>query len=697
MKLTTRFFLILLIISVIPMMISVSWNVHQYHSTANTFFDLHKAVSNLAAANIDEWLQRVNRSFAFLYEIENPLKRTKVDENKIIKQATTVNSEIMALSFIGVDGKPVFELQSKKIKSKKHLSVYNKDLVAEANETGKVALGDVLCIENDPYFPLAYPLINGKTVLFYFSLSNLWDKLISQKTGKSGKVIIVNEKGKLLGCQDSKNSKYNVKHIQETFLESGKSGFLKDLKIGGEKYSGSYSRAEGLPWVVVSLQSNDEIYGPRRRAIIIFSIFTLVTLAISILIMLMISKKIIQPINNIMHSVKYFLRDQRLDKVIPREGWPEIKNLVSILNRLMLELQAYRAFQLNQIVEEKNKAQALIDTIPDGVLLIDNANRLIYSNGVALRLLNIPKISPDIIIPNSVANRDFNEKLSVIVTSKEKLMETEVYAKISLEPPVSKSFRIISRQFMLETLKRPGRVIILRDISDEKELEKAREDFFHMITHDMRAPLSTIQGYVELLIKIIPKAERTDKYLKSMLYSSRRLRGMIDDILNTTKLEKGTLMLQTEEIDAQEFLDRIVENHEPVAGPKKIELSSSLPARNFKFFGDHLMLERVITNLVGNSLKFTPKGGHINLSAEENESEIRISVEDNGPGIPEKQRKSIFEKGSQMEEHKSMGFGLGLAMCSMTVNLHGGKIWVESEVGKGSKFIFTVSKALNID
>ncbi|MEA3307542.1 MAG: cache domain-containing protein, partial [Elusimicrobiota bacterium] len=255
MKLTTRFFLILLLISVIPMIISVSWNVNQYHSTANTFFDLHKAVSNLAAANVDEWLQRVNRSFAFLYEIENPLRRSRVNENKIIKQATTVNSEITALSFIGVDGKPIFELQSKKVKSQKHLRIYNKDLVAKANDTGKVALGNVLCVSDTPYFPLAYPLINGKTVLFYFSLSNLWDKLISQKTGKSGKVIIVNEKGKLLRCQNSKNSKYNEKHIQETFLEMGESGFIRDLAISGVKYSGSYSKAENLPWVVISLQS----------------------------------------------------------------------------------------------------------------------------------------------------------------------------------------------------------------------------------------------------------------------------------------------------------------------------------------------------------------------------------------------------------------------------------------------------------
>ena len=97
---------------------------------------------------------------------------------------------------------------------------------------------------------------------------------------------------------------------------------------------------------------------------------------------------------------------------------------------------------------------------------------------------------------------------------------------------------------------------------------------------------------------------------------------------------------------------------------------------------------------MGNSLKFTPGGGSITLSTWEDKEKVFFAVEDTGPGIPENKRKEIFEKYSQMEEHKSMGFGLGLAMCKMTVELHKGDIWVESEVGKGSKFIFTVSKSM---
>ncbi|OGR70035.1 MAG: hypothetical protein A2179_00255 [Elusimicrobia bacterium GWC2_63_65] len=215
-----------------------------------------------------------------------------------------------------------------------------------------------------------------------------------------------------------------------------------------------------------------------------------------------------------------------------------------------------------------------------------------------------------------------------------------------------------------------------------------------MITHDMRAPLSTLQGYTELLMKKIPASPSTDKYLQSMLYSSRRLRGMIDDILNTTKLERGNMTLQLDSMDAEALLTRIKENHEPVAGPKGIKLLLSAPPSKINFTADPILLERVITNLMGNSLKFTPSGGTITLSAWEDAQKVFFAVQDTGPGIPENKRKEIFEKYSQMEEHKSQGFGLGLAMCQMTVQLHKGDIWVESEVGKGSKFIFTVSKEM---
>ncbi|OIO02510.1 MAG: hypothetical protein AUJ51_06135 [Elusimicrobia bacterium CG1_02_56_21] len=695
MKLTTRFLLILLGIAVLPLLLSVGWNIYQYNSSVTSYFDLHKGLSRLSAVNVDEWFINTNRSLAFLYEIENPLQARKLDEARVIQQAARINSDIMSLSLLAADGKEQFFLQSDKVREKKSLASYAVALTTRAKESGIVTAGDVLCVKGQAFFPLAYPLVDGRVVVFHFAMDKLLGKINSQETGTSGRVFIADKQGRLLPCQKVKSLDYSPEDLNKIFRNGGRTGTVAKFSLAGEDYSGAYAAIDKLDWAAVSVQSEDELYGKQRKSILIFSLLAVAIFGITIVVVFLISNRIIAPINNMVNGVKGFLRTQHLDEVIPAEGWPEIKVLVGVLNRLMLELQAYRAFQLNQIVEEKGKAQALIDTISDGVILVDDRGSLIYSNNTALRLLGIPKISPEVSVPRSVKNEAFFTALTEMMGLKEKYLRIEVDAPVPTETAtVIKSFRVISNQFLLATLKRPGRVIIIRDITGEKEIEKAKEDFFHMITHDMRAPLSTLQGYTELLMKKIPASPSTDKYLQSMLYSSRRLRGMIDDILNTTKLERGNMALQLDTVDPAAIITRVKENHEPVAGPKNIKLSVEAPAGKMQLTADPGLLERVITNLMGNSLKFTPGGGSITLSAWETADEVFFAVEDTGPGIPENKRKEIFEKYAQMEEHKSMGFGLGLAMCKMTVELHKGRIWVESEEGKGSKFIFTVSRSM---
>lgn len=695
MKLTTRFLLILLGIAVLPLVLAVGWNVYQYNSSVASYFELHKGLSRLSASNVDEWLKNTNRNLAFLYEFENPLRGKKVDETQVIQQAARINSDIMSLALVAADGKELFFLQSETVREKKSLASFQAALVAKAADSGVVSTGDPICLRAQTYFPLAYPLVDGRVVVFHFSMDKLLGKINSQRTGSSGRVFISDRQGRPLPCQDMKGLDYAPEELRKVFRGGGRTGTLSQFLFSGEEFAGAYAAIEDLDWAAVSVQSEEELYGKQRKSIIIFGTLAVVIFAVAMVVVFLVSNRIIRPINNMVGGVKGFLRTQHLDNVIPAEGWPEIKSLVGVLNRLMLELQAYRAFQLNQIVEEKGKAQALIDTISDGVLLIDDRGSLIYCNNTALKLLGIPKISPEVAVPRSVKNEAFFNALTEMLAKKEKYLKAEVDAPLVNETTtVTKSFRVISNQFLLATLKRPGRVIIIRDITSEKEIEKAKEDFFHMITHDMRAPLSTLQGYTELLMKKIGPSPATDKYLQSMLYSSRRLRGMIDDILNVTKLERGTMTLQLDNVDAEALITRIKDNHEPVAGPKNIKLAVAPLPSKIHVTADPILLERVITNLMGNSLKFTPGGGSITLSAWEDDKRVFFAVEDTGPGIPENKRKEIFEKYGQMEEHKSQGFGLGLAMCQLTVQLHKGDIWVESEVGKGSKFIFTVSKTM---
>lgn len=398
------------------------------------------------------------------------------------------------------------------------------------------------------------------------------------------------------------------------------------------------------------------------------------------------------PIAKVSSSVKCFISaDYKLEGALSKEGWPEAVGLISAVNRLMLELSAYRAFQLNQVLEERGKAQTLIETITDRVLLVDDSGGLIYSNHTALQLLGITKGTSDVVLPASIKNISFAAAIKDIMGSDEISIKRDVEVGVPGEDcEIFRSFRITSRKFLSATLKRPGRVIAIRDTTVEKEIESSRETFFHMITHDMRAPLTSIQGYAQMLAKYTGSSPEGTKFLGVILRAAGRLNGMISDILNTIKLEHGEMKLKEEPVDAGALCARVFEIHEPVSARKGIKFSVNSPASAISFPGDMVLLERVLTNLVGNSLKFTPEGGSIVISSRAVSGEAVFMVEDTGPGIPEDKRAEIFKKYAQMEEHKYMGFGLGLAMCKMAVELHKGRIWVESETGKGSRFIFSI-------
>lgn len=448
--------------------------------------------------------------------------------------------------------------------------------------------------------------------------------------------------------------------------------FAAARAVFGVGYAGSLALAAGLGVIGALLSAGAVLYGLGR------------------------------PVVKLSANVKAFIAaDYKLEKVLPKEGWPEAVGLISALNRLMLELSAYRAFHLNQVVEERTKAQALIETITDGVLLVGDRGQLIYSNQRALNLLGIPKQEPNIVLPGSVRQEGFSSVLSEIISSQESYLKAEVEVRVPRDPsvsgrwesdpyPVVKSFRVTSRRFFLATLNRPGHVIVIRDVTVEKEIESARETFFHMITHDMRAPLTSIQGYAQLMWKVLPSSAEAGKFLSAILRSSARLNGMIEDILNTIKLERGEIKLNPVPMNAADLCSCVFEAHEPLAARRNILFSFAPPPGEIRFNGDAVLLERVLTNLVGNSLKFSVPGGSVSLSCREASGEVLFWVEDNGPGIPKENQKEIFRKYIQLEEHKYMGFGLGLAMCKMAVELHKGRIWVESEEGKGSRFTFAV-------
>lgn len=248
------------------------------------------------------------------------------------------------------------------------------------------------------------------------------------------------------------------------------------------------------------------------------------------------------------------------------------------------------------------------------------------------------------------------------------------------------------RQIKLD--KRPMLEWVLQDMSAHEALEQLRHDLTSMIYHDLRNPLSTIHATLfKLNDLLVGKVENpvVPRLLQISLTSTRRLQRMIDSLLDIQKLEAQGALLNRHPLEVRELLNDAAHISLPLAQEAKqsihVQATGELP--NLQVDSD--MLLRVLLNLIENALKYTPEGGQIFVSAYVEMSTLVISVRDTGGGIPLSLQDKLFDKYTRgMTEDVPRGLGLGLAFCRLAVEAHGGRIWVESEEGKGSEFLFTL-------
>lgn len=228
-----------------------------------------------------------------------------------------------------------------------------------------------------------------------------------------------------------------------------------------------------------------------------------------------------------------------------------------------------------------------------------------------------------------------------------------------------------------------------------QELEQMRDALTGMIVHDLKAPLTAITGGLGIFIDYLGKESLVpadiQKLVRNAFSSSKRLVGLIQDILDVSRMEQSQLPLKKSPTDLKAMVEQAVQMLSPAADNAKVALAMALPAGDVHATVDGSLIERVLVNLISNSLKFTPPGGKIAVSLTP-APDLRICVSDTGIGVPKEHLEKIFDKFFQSSGHEvsRKGQGLGLAFCRMAVESHGGKIWVESEQGKGSRFFVTL-------
>ncbi|MGB9736397.1 MAG: ATP-binding protein [bacterium] len=396
---------------------------------------------------------------------------------------------------------------------------------------------------------------------------------------------------------------------------------------------------------------------------------------------------------------------------IDTDGKGLISDISRSINNLISNLKLYTD-QLEAMIDDRTrelkKKEFYIEHMRDGLCVLDRDNKIVDVNPAFIDMLGYTRNE---IIGKSIFSFFDEENQKILSSEFEKRIKGEsstyeisVTAKDGTNIPI-----IISGSPIIEDGNTVGKIGIFTDISfikmmqqeleiKNKELEKAnkaKSDFLASMSHELRTPLNAIIGFSEILLErnFGELNQKQEEYIKDILEAGEHLLLLINDILDLARVESGQMIFEPTDFYVKDIVEQSITMVKERALKHYIDLSYSVSDNVTVLYADERKIKQILYNLLSNAIKFTPDNGSVSIIVDKTENEIVFSVEDTGIGIPEEAMSKLFYPFSQIRLlHPSIheGTGLGLSLVKAMVELHGGRIWVESKVGKGSKFSFAI-------
>ena len=434
-------------------------------------------------------------------------------------------------------------------------------------------------------------------------------------------------------------------------------------------------------------------------------IVSIVALGAGITGSIIVSRRTIRPLRELTDSVKE-LRGGHLDTRIPIHGADEIADLGFEFNRLTERLSEFEAMNVSEIVREKQKSEAIIESIDDPLLLFDANGRLLHLNRAAEELTGI---IPSAALGSSLSHlfrepgvrKDVEHAVERAARQSNKTMTLE---EALIPPPIvsisrngrMRHFRIrVARILSNNEYGAPvaGVLILFTDITHFKEVDQMKSDFIAKVSHEFRTPLTSMTMSLDILgDELIGTLNREQhEVIDTSKADARRLAKLIRDLLTLSRVENAPDIAKSdEEVDLSQTIEIIIRSMKPMYSERGVKLSTSSEAEGrFRISNEHIA--SVVSNLLSNALKYTPNGGEVTVATRWNErlSELSIAVKDTGVGIAREDQSRIFEKFVQIK-HPDMStpgsVGLGLAIVREIAAKYNGRVDLQSEPGKGSTF-----------
>jgi signal transduction histidine kinase len=342
----------------------------------------------------------------------------------------------------------------------------------------------------------------------------------------------------------------------------------------------------------------------------------------------------------------------------------------------------------DDLINERNKFYNILNDLVEAVVIVDHRRRVVFMNVAARDLLEVSS--------GEEGGIDLEELLAGSPHAKNLMHSLDhdgtIRGELELgEGEEKRFFEVSAAPVFLAAGEAPGKTLILRDVSQEKKMEEMKAVFYSMIAHDLRSPITVINGYLKLILS--GKAGEINETQREFLSDTRNranaMLRLVDEFLTFSEFNTSFVDLELTEVDVERILREVMHSLEFIAESKNIEAKLEVNGKIPRIIADPDKLHKVFINLYDNALKYTMDGGRVRLLLTPVEGGIQVGVSDNGIGIDEEEMKYVFDRFRRMSTAKKKrikGTGLGLAIVKEIVDAHHGRVWVESEAGKGSTF-----------
>lgn len=422
---------------------------------------------------------------------------------------------------------------------------------------------------------------------------------------------------------------------------------------------------------------------------------------------------ITKPIKELLKGVKNIAAGNFKQRIILPLGG-ELNELINSFNEMAERLERYEEQNIEELTAEKAKLETLVATIADGALLIDTKLHLILANFTARRMFGWKGkeiIGTNVLdhLPSEITTK-LTKPLYQIAAGEalhaEDNQDTEVLPereefRITLNQPNQRIVRVLLTQVFDQSKENVrGIVMTVQDITREVELNEAKSQFISNVSHELRTPLFNIKSFIETLSEYGEELQEKERreFLEIANHETDRLTRLVNDVLDLSRLESDRVY-QLESVDIAQLIEQTLRNYQLNARDKELTLSQDIETNLPPILGHYDLLLQLLTNLVGNSLKFTQPGGKIKIWAYQlpsrsqdldKISRVRIEIADTGIGIDSEDREAIFDRFFRVENrvHTLEGTGLGLSIVKNIIDKHNSEINLVSEVGVGTTFWF---------